>query len=108
MSQPLHMNAPNYYKNLKQLVFQLLDDNQDNKQHTILIQIQCYRKKLDTKVPELIAFKIDELRTFVKRFNYWKINEIQYALGSDNETAIPTKLRLNGVSIKYELGEEVR
>ena len=108
MSQPLHMQAPNYYKNLKQLVFQLLDDNQDNKQHTILVQIQCYRKKLDTKVPELIAFKIDELRTFVKRFNYWKINEIQYAFGSDNETAIPTKLRLNGVSIKYELGEEVR
>lgn len=108
MSQPLHMNAPNYYKNLKQLVFQLLDDNQDNKQHTILVQIQCYRKKLDTKVPELIAFKIDELRTFVKRFNYWKINEIQYALGSDNETLIPTRLRLNSVSIKYELGEEVR
>lgn len=108
MSQPLHMNAPNYYKNLKQLVFQLLDDNQDNKQHTILVQIQCYRKKLDIKVPELIAFKIDELRTFVKRFNYWKINEIQYALGSDNETLIPTRLRLNGVSIKYELGEEVR
>lgn len=108
MSQPLHMNAPNYYKNLKQLVFQLLDDNKDNKQHTIVVQIQCYRKKLDTKEPELIAFKIDELRTFVKRFNYWKINEVQYALANDKEAIIPTRLRLNGVSIKYELGEEVR
>ena len=108
MSQPLHMKAPNYYKNLKQLVFQLLDDNKDNNEHTILVQIQCYRKKLDTKEPELIAFKIDELRTFVKRFNYWKINEVQYALASDKEAIIPTRLRLNGVSIKYELGEEVR
>lgn len=108
MSQPLHMKAPNYYKNLKQLVFQLLDDNKDNKQHTINVQIQCYRKKVDTKEPELINFKIEDLRTFVKRFNYWKINEVQYALGSDNQTLTPTRLRLNGVSIKYELGEEVR
>lgn len=108
ISQPLHMKAINYYKNLKQLIFQILDDNNDDKQHTITVQIRCYRKKLDTKEPELIAFKIEELRTFVKRFNYWKINEVQYALGSDNETLIPTKLRLNGVSIKYELGEEVR
>lgn len=108
VSQPLHMKAPNYYKNLKQLVFQFLDEVLDNKEHSITVQIQCYRKKLSTKEPELITFKIDELRTFVKRFNYWKINEIQYALADDFETVIPTRLRLNGVSVKYELGEEVR
>lgn len=107
-SQPLHMKAPNYYKNLKQLVFQLLDEGQADKKHSITVQVQCYRKKLDTKVPELINFTIDELRTFVKRFNYWKINEIQYGLADDPETLTPTRLRLNGVSIKYEIGEEVR
>lgn len=107
-SQPLHMKAPNYYKNLKQLVFQLLDEGQSDKKHSITVQIQCYRKKLDTKVPELINFTIDELRTFVKRFNYWKINEVQYGLADDPETLTPTRLRLNGVSIKYEIGEEVR
>ena len=108
MSQPLYLKAPNHYKNLKQLVFQFLDDKYTERQHTILVQIQCYRKKLNSKEPELIAFKIEDLRTFVKRFNYWKINEVQYALGSDNDTLIPTKLRLNGISIKYEIGEEVR
>lgn len=108
ISQPLHMKAPNYYKNLKQLVFQLLDDIDKTERHTIDVQIQCYRKRLSTKDPEVIAFTIEELRTFVKRFNYWKINEIQYALASDNENIIPTKLRLNGISVKYELGEEVR
>lgn len=107
-SQPLHMKAPNYYKNLKQLVFQLLDEGQPDKKHSITVQVQCYRKKLDTKVPELINFTIDELRTFVKRFNYWKINEVQYGLADDPETLTPTRLRLNGVSIKYEIGEEVR
>lgn len=108
ISQPLHLNAINYYKNLKQLVFHLLDTDTESKKHTIVVQIQCYRKKLDTKNPEIITFKIDELRTFVKRFNYWKLNEVQYALGSDNENVIPTKLKLNGISIKYELGEGVR
>ena len=99
ISQPLHLNAPNYYKNLKQLIFQLLGETDDEKKHSIVAQIQCYRKKLSTKEPEIIEFKIDNLRTFVKRFNYWKINEVQYALGSDNETVIPTQLKLNGVSI---------
>lgn len=108
ISQPMHLMAANYYKNLKQLVFHLLDNGNPHTQHTILVQIQCYRKKLSTKEPELINFKIDELRTFVKRFNYWKINEVQYALASDNETLTPTKLILNGISVKYEIGEEVR
>ena len=107
-SQPLHFKAPNYYKNLKQLVFQFLDEGQADKNHSITVQMQCYRKKLDTKVPEIITFTVDELRTFVKRFNYWKINEVQYGLANDPETLTPTRLRLNGVSIKYEIGEEVR
>lgn len=108
MSQPLYLKAPNHYKNLKQLVFHLLGDESDNNPHSILVQIRCYRKKLNTKEPELISFKIEELRTFVKRFNYWKINEIQYGLASDDDTVIPTRLKLNGISIKYEIGEEVR
>ena len=108
MSQPLHMKASNYYKNLKQLVFQFYDADETNKEKTIQAQIKLYRKKITLRDPETIAFTIDNLRTFVKRFNYWKINEVQWALANDTETAIPTKLELNGISVKYELGEEVR
>ena len=54
------------------------------------------------------AFVIDEYRTFVKRFNYWKINELQWGIRNDDETAIPAQLILNGIDIKYEIGEEVR
>ena len=56
----------------------------------------------------MIKFKIDEFKTVVKRFNYWKINELQWALSSDNNTSIPAQLILNGIDIKYEIGEEVR
>ena len=71
-------------------------------------QIKLYRKKITLREPETIQFKIEELRTFVKRFNYWKINEIQWGLGSDANTSTPAQLEFNGISIKYELGEEVR
>lgn len=107
-SQPLHMNAPNYYKNMKQLVFQLLEGAESDTQHTLMAQVKLYRKRVTVRDPEVVAFKIEELRTFVKRFNYWKINEVQWGLGADLETATPAQLRLNGISVKYELGEEVR
>ena len=109
ISQQLHMNAPDNYKNLRQLVFQLYDNNANSETlYTILATIKLYRKKAEVRAPETIKFKIDELRTFVKRFNYWKVNEIQWALSNDAETHTPIKLQLNGISVKYEIGEEVR
>lgn len=105
-SQPLHMNAPNYYKNLKQLVFQLVETSKDTA--SFLAQIKLYRKKVTVREPEIVSFIIDELRTFVKRFNYWKIYEVQWGLASDSETVTPAKLLLNGLSVKYEYGDEVR
>jgi len=105
-SQPNHFDAPNYYKNLKQLIFQL--EEATNTEQTILIQMRLYRKQFALKEPETIKFKIDSYRTFVKRFNYWKINEMQWGLAADLDTANPAQLKLNGLTIKYEISEEVR
>lgn len=107
-SQPLHMNAPNYYKNLKQLVFQFSESEKDISNKTMLAQIKLYRKKITVRDPETVNFKIEGLRTFVKRFNYWKINEVQYGLANDPDTANPGRFELNGLSVKYEIGDEVR
>ena len=110
MSQPLHFNQPNYYKNIKQLVFQLQDGNntEGKVKQTIDAQVRLYRKKITTREPETIEFTIDGLRTFVKRFNYWKINELKWVLSYDENTASPYRFELNGVSVKYEIGDEVR
>lgn len=109
ISQPLHMSAPNYYKNLRQLVFQFSNDNlSEVETKSMNAQIKLYRKKVAIKEPHTIQFKIENLRTFVKRFNYWKINEIQWALENDADTNVPKPFELNGISIKYELGDEVR
>ena len=107
-SQPLFMNAPTYYKNLKQLVFQFYDEGEPDKKRTLNTKIILYRKKITDRDPETIAFKVDEYRTFAKRFNYWKINEVQWELSNDDENALPSQLKLNGINVKYELGEEVR
>ena len=108
MSQPLHFDTPNHYKNLRQLVFQFADHFKTNRPKTMNAQIKLYRKKITVREPECVNFKIEELRTFVKRFNYWKINEVQWALSNDPYTADPQPLELNGIDIKYEIGEEVR
>lgn len=105
-SQPLHMSAPNYYKSIRQLIFQLVQTTPYKT--SIVAQVKLYRKKLTIREPEVISFKVEEFRTFVKRFNYWKINEIQWALGDDAETVTPAQLKLNGVTVKYEIGSEVR
>ena len=99
-SQPLFMNAPTYYKNLKQLVFQFYDDGEPDKKRTLNTKIILYRKKITDRDPETIAFKVDEYRTFVKRFNYWKINEVQWELSNDDENALPSQLKLNGINVK--------
>jgi len=105
-SQPHHFNAPTHYKNLRQIIF-LLEESNDIEQ-TMLSQIKLYRKQFTLREPEVIGFKINSYRTFIKRFNYWKINELQWALASDSDNANPSQLRLNGLTIKYEISEEVR
>lgn len=106
LSQPLHMNAPNYYKSIKQLIFQFIETTKNRA--TITAQVKLYRKRLTVRDPEVIAFKIDEFSTFVKRFNYWKVNEVQWGLSDDPETVTPAQLKLNGISVKYEFGDEVK
>lgn len=110
ISQPLHMNAPTYYKNLKQLVFQFSEVNSgdDSVSKSIIAQIKLYRKRITIREPESVDFEIEYMRTFVKRFNYWKINEVQWGLADNAGTGSPQKFELNGISIKYEIGEEVR
>ena len=105
-SQRLHFGLPNHYKNIKQLVFQLKQAN--DYQNTIKAQVKIYRKTIDYSEPQIVYFDVDEYRTFVKRFNYWKINELQWILTNDPDTTIPAQLKLNGINIKYEIGEEVR
>jgi hypothetical protein len=110
MSQRLHFNLPNHYKNMKQLVFHLVQST--GHISTFNAQIKLYRNSVNYKDMEVIPFDfnfaVDEFRTFVKRFNYWKINMLQYGVANDDKAAVPARLVCNGIDIKYEIGDEVR
>ena len=93
-------------KNLRQLIFHL--EETDEVDYTINSQIKLYRKRVSIKPVDVINFKIEGYRTHIKRFNYWKINELQWMLSADEHSRTPKQFKLNGLTIKFEMGEEVR
>ena len=114
-SQKLHLDAINYYKHIINLTF--YGYNYDNKELLTKFNLRVinYRKQTDTneiKSFESVEYKIELTRTFVKRINYYKVNQVQYILEScrdiDQEDAVPTPLCLTAISLKYLVTGQVR
>lgn len=114
-SQKLHLNAINYYKHIINLTF--FGYNYDDKQAEMRFNLRIinYRKQTDTneqKSFEEIEYKIQLTRTFVKRINYYKVNQVQYVLEScrdiDEEDKTPIPLSLTCISLKYLITGQVR
>ena len=114
-SQKLHLNAINYYKHIINLTF--FGYNYDDKQAEMRFNLRIinYRKQTDTneqKSFEEVEYKIQLTRTFVKRINYYKVNQVQYVLEScrdiDEEDKTPIPLSLTCISLKYLITGQVR
>ena len=114
-SQKLHLSAINYYKHIINLTF--FGYNYDDKQAEMRFNLRVinYRKKTDTneqKSFEEVEYKIQLTRTFVKRINYYKVNQVQYVLESpreiDEEDKTPIPLSLTCISLKYLVTGQVR
>lgn len=114
-SQKLHLDAINYYKHIVNLTF--FGYNYDDKQAEMRFNIRIinYRKQTDTneqKSFEEVEYKIQLTRTFVKRINYYKVNQVQYVLESpreiDEEDKTPIPLSLTCISLKYLITGQVR
>lgn len=114
-SQKLHLNAINYYKHIINLT--LYGYNYGDKELLTKFNLRVinYRKQTDTneiKSFESVEYTIELTRTFVKRINYYKVNQVQYVLEScrdiDQEDAVPTPLCLTAISLKYLVTGQVR
>ncbi len=114
-SQKLHLSAINYYKHIVNLTF--FGYNYDDKQAEMRFNIRIinYRKQTDTneqKSFEEVEYKIQLTRTYVKRINYYKVNQVQYVLESpreiDEEDKTPIPLSLTCISLKYLITGQVR
>lgn len=105
-SQKLHLNAINFTKHIANFtLYSVLDTD---KRVCFQMDVINYRKKMDHAQIQTIEYKVDAIRTFVKRVSYFAVNEFQYNLHQDDEQAIKVPLSLSGITIKYRICGEVR
>lgn len=105
-SQKLHLNAVNYYKHISNLtLYSVLDTDREM---NFIMDVNNYRKQIDTTEIQTISYKVDTIRTFVKRVSYPKVNEFQYNMHQDDEREIRLPLSLSGITIKYKISGQVR
>lgn len=121
-SQKLHFNATNYYKHIVNMTFISVHDKTLLENATFnassldcKLQINSYRKQLDGNIGNdneytVVEYDIESARTYVQRLNYSKVNEFQYLLSDNEETAISARipLSLNNITVKYKIGTQVR
>ena len=84
-------------------------ENEDAKSSlSINLTVKNYRHFVDEGKEEVFDYRVQLIRTFVKRLNYAKVREFQYTLRMDDENAIKLPLSLSAISIKYKIGGQVR
>lgn len=121
-SQKLHLNAVNYTKHIVNIILNTVNDGTlDNNDRQIVLKVNNYRNKvsigknianLDNE-SDTMSFTVDYVRTFVKKLNYYNVNEIEYTLSdfaSENGSVIMTAkpLSLSCITIKYRITNEVK
>ena len=105
-SQKLHFGAINYNKHIANITLYAVLDSNDIVRFKM--EVNNYRKKMDTAEIQSIEYRVDAIRTFVKRVSYFKVNEFQYNIHQDDEEAIKLPLSLSGITVKYRISGEVR
>lgn len=114
-SQKLHLDAINYYKHIINITLFGYNYGDEDALMKFNLRVINYRKQTDTnevKSFESVEYKIQLTRTFVKRINYYKVNQMQYVIEScrdeDQEDEQPIPLSLTCISIKYLVTGQVR
>lgn len=107
-SQKLHFGANNNYKHITNMTFSAVEESENLTPLSLKLNVKNYRHYVDDGKEEEFEYKVDVIRTFVKRLNYSKVREFQYALSADLQNAIQIPLSLSAISIKYKVGGQVR
>ena len=101
-SQKLHFNQINNYKSVKSINLNL------NESAQLKLCTKAYRDMSHPEQDDVFNIKVNEIRTFVKRFNLMHVTHFQYRLENDRYVEVPQRFKLNSLSIKYEVKERVR
>ena len=112
-SQKLHLGTLNYYKNVNSIIINNVEYEDVKRDVSYNLDIKNYRitSSYRYEEPKNFTYKVDMLRTFVKRCNSRKVNEFQYTLSSDtgdNGDMIQLPLSIHSIIIKYTVSGQVR
>ena len=105
-SQRLHFDQINNYKAIKGINLSVKGDEK----LTAKMSTKAFRSLYHPEQSEVVEIKMNDLRTFVKRFNLMHVVDFQYKIenDSDTDTSHQHQFKLNSLSVKYEVKERVR
>jgi hypothetical protein len=102
-SQRLHFNQINNYKTIRGINLNLKGDDA----MTAKFSTKVFRNIHHPEQEDVVEMKVNDLRTFVKRFNLMHVINFQYKIENDSSVD-PHRLKLNSLCIKYEVKERIR
>lgn len=103
-SQLIHFDEINNYKSIKALNLVAKGDTIQ----TAKISTKVYRDFYHPETSEVTEIKINDIRTFIQRLNLMRVINFQYKIEADLLNEEQTQIRLNSLSIKYEIKERIR
>lgn len=103
-SQRLHFGKINNYKAVKGINLNVVG----TETITAKMSTKSYRDFYHPEDSSVMEVEINDLRTFVKRLNLMHLINFQYKLENDINPDTRRHLKLNSLSIKYEVKEKIR
>lgn len=103
-SQRLHFNALNNYK-LIQAIY-MTAKGVDNM--TATLSTKAYRDAYHPESSIVFQMRINDLRTFLKRMNLMHTQFFQFMLSNDSNQETQRHLKLDSISIRYEVKGVIR
>lgn len=103
-SQRLHFGQINNYKRVTGITLNLKGTEVTRAK----LSTKAYRDLYHPEDSDTMEIKINDIRTFVKRFNLMHLVNFQYKIENDKSTENQTQFKLNSLSLKYEVKEKIR
>ena len=103
-SQKLHFNEINNYKLIKAINISA----KGNSTQTARLSNKAYRDFYHPENSEVSEIEINDVRTFIQRLNLMHVISFQYKVETDDLNENQEQIKLNSLSIKYELKERIR
>lgn len=104
VSQKLAFGAPNNYKAIKSIIL----NAKGTDTITAKLSTKAFRELHHPEKSITMEVQINDLRTFIKRMNILHTTNFQYRLENDTNEDTIAQLKLNLLSIKYEIKENIR